>query len=51
MAIAILHSNKVVHADIKRENIAFVCNDENKDKKEIDIFLKIFLTIKKSNLN
>lgn len=32
-AISFLHSNKVVHGDIKRENIAFVYTDKDKEKK------------------
>ena len=46
LAISFLHSNKVVHADIKRENIAFVHSDENKDKKDIDKFFKEFFNDK-----
>ena len=47
LAISFLYSNKVAHTDIKRENITFVCNDENKDKKEIEkFFFKNFLMIK-----
>ncbi len=42
LAISFLHSKKVVHGDLKRENIAFVYTDEKKDKKEIDNFLKYF---------
>ena len=52
LAISFLYSNKVAHTDIKRENITFVDDDENKDKKEIEkFFFKNFLMIKKSNLN
>ena len=40
-AISFLHSNKVVHGDIKRENIAFVY-PENKDKKEVEEFFGNF---------
>lgn len=32
-AISFLHSNKVVHGDIKRENIAFVYTDKDKEKR------------------
>ena len=39
-AISFLHANKVVHGDIKRENIAFVYPE--KDKKEIDEFFSNF---------
>ena len=39
-AISFLHANKVVHGDLKRENIAFVYPE--KDKKEIDEFFSNF---------
>ncbi len=42
LAISFLHSNKVVHGDIKRENIAFVCTNKDKGKSEIDKFFKNF---------
>ena len=42
LAISFLHSNKVVHGDIKRENIAFVCTNKDKGKSEIDEFFKKF---------
>ena len=43
LAIAFLHSNKVVHGDIKRENIAFVYEGKNKEKEEYDeLFNRIF---------
>ena len=38
LAISFLHSNKVVHGDIKRENIAFVYSGNNKEKKEFEEF-------------
>ena len=42
MAIAFFHANKIVHTDIKRENIAFFYRDEKEDKKNIEDFLKKF---------
>ena len=43
LAITFLHSNKVVHGDIKRENIAFVYEGKNKEKKEYEeLFNRIF---------
>ena len=40
LAISFLHSNKVVHGDIKRENIAFVYEGKKKYKKEFEEFFK-----------
>ena len=43
LAIAFLHSNKVVHGDIKRENIAFVYEGKINEKEEYDeLFNRIF---------
>ena len=43
LAITFLHSNKVVHGDIKRENIAFIYEGKNKEKEEYEeLFNKIF---------
>ena len=46
LAISFLHSNKVVHGDIKRENIGYVCTDNKKDKNDIDNFFKNFFNDK-----
>ena len=40
MAVSFFHANKIVHTDIKRENIAFFYRDEKKDKKYVDNFFK-----------
>ena len=42
LAISFLHSNKVVHGDIKRENIAYVYTNKEKEPKEIEEFLDNF---------
>ena len=42
LAISFMHSNKVVHADIKRENIAFVYSGKMKDKEFEEFFEKLF---------
>ena len=42
MAVAFFHANKIVHTDIKRENIAFFYREEKKDKKDVEDFLKKF---------
>ena len=42
LAISFLHSNKVVHGDIKRENIAYVYTSKDKEKKELDEFFENF---------
>ena len=46
LAISFLHSNKVVDADIKRENIAYVYNRGNKDKDEITQFFSDYFNDK-----
>ena len=44
LAINCLHMKKVVHGDIKRENIAFVYEGKIKEKEEYDeLFNKIFI--------
>ena len=48
MAVAFFHANKIVHTDIKRENIAFFYRDEKKDKKEVEDFLKKFFEDKET---
>ena len=40
LAISFLHSNKVVHGDIKRENIAFVYQGKKKEKNEFEEFFQ-----------
>ena len=40
MAVAFFHANKVVHTDIKRENVAFFYSDEKKEQEYINQFLK-----------
>ena len=47
MAVAFFHANKVVHSDIKRENVAFFHGDEKKDQEQINKFLKNFFDEKK----
>ena len=46
LAISFLHSNKVVHGDLKRENIAFVYDGKYKTKEEFEKFFKIIFTDK-----
>ena len=46
LAISFLHSNKVVHGDIKRENIAYVYTNDNKEKNEIEKFFEKFFNDK-----
>ena len=40
LAISFLHSNKGVHGDIKRENIAFVYQGKKKEKNEFEEFFQ-----------
>ena len=49
IAVSFFHANKIVHTDIKRENVAFFYRDENKDKKYIDNFLKQIFNEKEIN--
>ena len=46
LAISFLHSNKVLHGDIKRENIGYVCIDNKKNKNDNDIFFNKFFNDK-----
>ena len=46
LAISFLHSNKVVHGDIKRENIAYVYTNNDKEKSEIEKFFEKFFNDK-----
>jgi calcium-dependent protein kinase len=41
LAVSFLHSNKVVHGDIKRENIAFVYSGKKQKKEEIEKYFTI----------
>ena len=41
LAISFLHSSKVVHGDIKRENIAFVYNGKYKERNEFSNFFNL----------
>ena len=40
LAVAFFHSNKIVHTDIKRENVSFFYKNKNKDPSYVDKFLK-----------
>ena len=40
LAVAFFHANKIVHTDIKRENVSFFYKDNSKDQNYVDNFLR-----------